>query len=192
MGDPERHLFAWLNRGPERGNRFTETLLPEVRQIRGTARRTATIFHLGWQVAIGAVRPPAAREADQPVDEIGRIDAQIRANDHRHEPRYEWIAQVHRGQAAAAMQILGARLQAFMEALDAEGLAGDALVIVTADHGSANTKGRFWYGFHPIEEVVRVPFLLLGDVARGRDERFLSTIDLTQGLLDYLGRRAPE
>lgn len=190
MGDAERRLFHWLNRGPARQNLFIQVLLPEVRQIRGTARRTATIFHLGWQAAIGADRPPAAWEADDPLDEVDRIYAQVRANDYRYEPQYEWIAEVQRRQAAAAMQILGERLQDFMEALEAAGLADDTLVIVTADHGSANIKGRFWYGYHPIEEVVRVPFLLLGDVARGRDERFLTTIDLTQGILEYLGTGA--
>jgi hypothetical protein len=38
--------------------------------------------------------------------------------------------------------------------------------------------------------VVRVPFLVLGAVVPGRDDRLWSTIDITQGLLEHFGTGA--
>jgi len=58
---------------------------------------------------------------------------------------------------------------------------------VTADHGKIFDRGKIWYGFHPDEEVVRVPLLILGLESGKQDDRYAETIDLTQTILERFG-----
>ena len=58
--------------------------------------------------------------------------------------------------------------------------------MVTADHGRATSEGRFLYQYPPVEEVSRVPMILLNAGQIGTDDRFLETIDIAQTIFDYL------
>jgi hypothetical protein len=72
--------------------------------------------------------------------------------------------------------------------MEAGGLSENTLLIFTADHGSIYADGRVWYGFHPNEEVLRVPFVVFGAGVSGEDDRLLESIDIVQTFIDYFGR----
>ena len=50
-----------------------------------------------------------------------------------------------------------------------------------------SAKGKLWYGFHPDEEVMRVPLVVFGGGRSGVDERNFETIDITQTLIAHFG-----
>lgn len=87
-----------------------------------------------------------------------------------------------------------AEIGRLLAGLDALGLAGDTLVVVTADHG----EGLFDHGhvFHDVflyEEAVRVPLVLRGPgIASGELlDGPVSLVDLLPTLLDLMGRPDP-
>ncbi|MEK9145367.1 MAG: hypothetical protein AAB339_07145 [Elusimicrobiota bacterium] len=79
--------------------------------------------------------------------------------------------------------------RAFRRRYHDSGWDKDTLLILTADHGTMFSGGRIWYGFHPDEEVARVPLLLFGKGLSGEDGRLAETIDITQTLLSAFGIR---
>lgn len=82
-------------------------------------------------------------------------------------------------------------LLAFYGRYRAAGWDEDTVLIVTSDHGSMASEGRLWYGFHPQEEVARVPFFLFMKGLRGEDRRLAETVDIPATLLDLFGDGRP-
>ena len=122
------------------------------------------------------------------IENIARDATQtIRDNDYRYGPELEPLAEKHRRGLTLSMADLGVHLTDFMAALAADDTLRDTVVIVTADHGSMYAKGRFWYGFHPNEEVTRVPLLIFNAGRTGRDDRLVGTLDIGASVLGFFG-----
>ena len=168
-------------------NIFIDLLLPQLRSIRDRSDRTFTLFHVIYRifpVPEAVFTPGQARETRQHEDLIVR---KIRANDYRYTPEQEIYAERKREYSRALVASIGERLEAFMMALRQDEKLRDTTVIITADHGEMFTKGRFWHGFHPNEEILRVPFVVLNGKRSGIDDRPFSTPDLTESILDFFG-----
>jgi arylsulfatase A-like enzyme len=84
-----------------------------------------------------------------------------------------------------SLDVVGVKLSEFMRELRSSPDLADAVVIVTADHGGLFERGKIWYGFHPDEEVVRVPLIVFDGQSIGVEDRMFGTIDLVHGVLDY-------
>jgi hypothetical protein len=180
-----RALFNALNAGADVKDAFQEVLLPEMRALHTAADRTLLLFHTGWTA--GPVTLPAAWESAAPRTERERLAAQIKKNDNRYDPEAEWYAAELRAKTAHYTDVLAERIERFFVRARAEGLLDDTLIILTADHGHMFDRGRFWYGFHPDEEVARVPMVVFGGGEPGLDEEPRETIDITRTLVEYFG-----
>jgi hypothetical protein len=192
-GAPGHALFDWLNgKKPGYKNQLTEQLLPLLREQRGYARDTFTLFHTGWNGTGSAAEEaraqlPRAQEIVGLEDVAKNASQTIRDNDYLYGPELEPLAEQNRRNVDLGMVDLGVHLTDFMAALAADESVRDTVIIITADHGSMYAKGRFWYGFHPNEEVVRVPLLLFNAGRTGRDDRLVSTLDITASVLGFFG-----
>ena len=178
-----RGLFGAKNRNYE--NVLTEVLLSEMHRIRGGGRQTFTVFHTGWN--LGGVRLPAAWDEAIPKGNEDQVTKKARARDYRYDAKDEWYAERMRRKQDLVAETVGSKIQRFIEAMEADGLSENTLLIFTADHGSIYADGRVWYGFHPNEEVLRVPFVVFGAGRTGDDGRLLETIDIVQTFIDYFG-----
>jgi hypothetical protein len=192
-GKMGRALFDWLNhRNRAYDNLLTEQLLPLLREQHGYSRDTFTLFHTGWN-GTGSVAEearaqlPRAQDIEGLQDVARNASATIRANDYLYGPEMEPFAEKNTRNAGLSMIDLGVHLTDFMAALAADELLRDTVIIVTADHGSMYAKGRFWYGFHPNEEVVRVPLMMFNAERKGRDDRLVSTPDISASVLGFFG-----
>ena len=190
-GKPARALFEWIN-GENRqfGNYLTEQLLPLLREQQTNAGSTFTLFHTSWNETGGAANEereklPKAQEIAGLKDVAPNAIDVIRANDYLYDPEVEPLAVQYRRGAWYLMVDLGAHLTGFMAALTADETLRDTIVIVTADHGTMYKKGRFWYGYHPNEEVVRVPLLIFNAGRKGQDDRLVNTLDINASVLGF-------
>ncbi len=162
-----------------------EILLPELEALSAGSKRSLTIFHMGYYFfpGVGASQELAqAFEGDEAREsEILRI----RAADYRYSPEQEPIARSERAKTAAHVLSFAKSFAAFYDSLKANEQLKDTVLMVTADHGSVFSQGRFWYGYHPVEEVVRVPLFVANLGRQGTDGRRFTTIDLSESLLDF-------
>ena len=194
-GSWARTLFDVVNPDGGLDNRLLDDLLPEMRRQAASGRPSFTLFHTGWD-RVG--RPDIVDDDDLPAAwRLGKgspVDhsptEQIRTNDYQYAPENEPLAADLRRRNLRHMEVLGRHLQDFLSTIAVDPVLRDATLIVTADHGSMYGKGRFWYGFHPNEEVIRVPLVVFGAERTGIDDRMLQTADLTASILDFFDVRS--
>jgi hypothetical protein len=180
-----RAAFNPLNAGADVEDAFADVLLPELRALHADADRSFLLFHTGWTA--GTVSLPPAWETSAPRTERERLAAEIKKNDNRYDADAEWYAAELRAKTAQYTDVLGGRIERFLAAARAEGLLENTILILTADHGHMFDHGRFWYGFHPDEEVTRVPMVVFGADEPGVDDVPRETIDITRTIVEYLG-----
>lgn len=193
---PRVRLQRWVNRHLNGGgytqcdNVFVECLLPEMRRLRQPGKSTFLLYHIPWEFA-GYDRTtrrdklPSAQWAKGQVGQV-RHAAQVRENDFRYEPSLEPMAAELRQEAAGLVAKASAHLSELIATLQRDHHLKDTTVIVTADHGTMFSKGRFWYGYHPNQEVVKVLCAVFGPKQTpGTDDRYFCTPDLTASIADY-------
>ena len=166
-------------------NILTELLVPQMRAMRASSRRSFMVFHTDWK--LGDISLPAAWDDGAPTGDVGRVLSYAREQDYRYLPAEEWYAERMRQRQDATTEQVGRKISAFIEALEKEGLLDDTLLIFTADHGSMFARGRIWYAFHAEEEVLRVPFLMFGAGRSGVENGFFETIDIVQTIIETFG-----
>ena len=75
------------------------------------------------------------------------------------------------------------------------GLAENALIIFTADHGESMMEHEKWFthGYHVYEEIIRVPLLLQGrGFGKSRISTPVSLLDLVPTILDHCNLPVPD
>ena len=187
-GWPAKSLFTWINQDPQAvDDPLGEILLPELEAQAARAERSLTIFHLGYY------RFPLDGEAlarAQVLADIKHEDPvlqEIRDADYRYTPEHEPFALMMRDKTADHVSSFAQRFKAFHASLQDDEQLEDTVLIITSDHGSVFREGRFWYGYHGVEEVIRVPLFVTNFGKSGTDDRMLMTTDLSESLLDLFG-----
>ena len=183
-----RRLLGLGGDAPEYDNILTGLLLPELRRIRRGARRSFLVFHTGW--SLGKYDLPEMWDENLPSGDVGEVMRRTEGRDYRYDGEDEWYAERVRQRTNLITAAVDAKIGRFLEEMEAAGLLDDTLLIFTADHGSMYARGRFAYGFHPDEEVLRVPLAVFGDGRAGVDTRNFTTIDLVQTVLAQFGAAA--
>jgi hypothetical protein len=120
--------------------------------------------------------------------------AQVEKDDYRYVPSKDFneLAAYFRGVVFKQTNALAGSLKRFLKILSKIPGYEDAVVILTADHGTIYGKGRFWYGYHPTKEILNVPFLVFGAGAPMTDDRVFTTPDIAQTLLAHFGVAGPK
>lgn len=110
----------------------------------------------------------------------------IRDNNYRYDERDELYAkELNTELRRKSKNIVSKQLELLLRKLNDSRVK--STIILTADHGTMYGKGRFWYTYHPNEEVIKVPFILFNKNESGRDNRFFNTQDLSYSILDFFG-----
>ena len=178
-----RPIYRLLNDRPVSKNVFVDLLLPELRELRSRANRSFVIFHTrtpSQEPQVGA--QVFHEDPDDPL-------TAIRKNDNRYDPTrpdHIRLAAEEQEKLAKEAAVLTSAIADFLSLLRKDPMLRDTVVLLTADHGTMFARGRFWYGFHPDEEVLHVPFIALNVGKRGRDDRLFSTPDIAATILDLL------
>ena len=88
-----------------------------------------------------------------------------------------------------------ALIEELFATLEAKGLLGDALVVITADHGErlGDGGGPMGHGGPPLDGVVRVPLLVYDALGSAYPRRpFASVVDIAPTLLERIGAPVPD
>jgi choline-sulfatase len=137
-----------------------------------------------------AIDPPAHPEpGDDPPTR--RLRAMLAADEVAVSPEQALLAR--RGYYAA-ISLVDDHLATTLDALAEHGLAEDAIVIVTSDHGDMLGERGLWYKMAPFEGSIRVPLIVHGPrrfVAR-RIAEPVSLLDLAPTLVELAGGRPEE
>jgi len=184
-----RALFGPLNAGADVEDALNDVLLPQMRSLQRRTDRSFLLFHTGWTA--GRVTLPVAWEESAPLTERERLVAAIKKNDNRYGTEDEWYAAELREKTKLYTGVLCQRIERLFARLEDEGLLDHATIIFTADHGHMFDRGRFWYGFHPDEEVARVPFVVFAPGVTGVDDAPRETIDITRTIMEAFGGSVP-
>ena len=122
----------------------------------------------------------------------------FRQDDHRPGARAAWQptslqAQELRRGHYAAVSYLDAQVGRILAALDDTGLAGNTVVVFTADHGFALGEHRHWGKGMPWDPELRVPLLLRtpNDASGQRVAALAEHVDLLPTLLEQAGLEPP-
>lgn len=182
-------LFDLLNPREKPDNVLTAYLLPEMRRMQRRHPRSFILFHVDWK--IGSAKLPAAWDESAADRSPKKVAKKIRQRDYRYRADQEWYAAWTREKTDRTMAVVGDKIAAFHARLVEEGLLDGTLLILTADHGSIFSKGRFWYGYHPSEEVLRVPFVVINGGRSGTDDRMFDTVDIPHSIIALFGDAAP-
>lgn len=175
-------VHRWLNGfWPSTGDVLLDVLLPEIRQLQSRHDRSFILFHIGWTDATTTKMVfPSAQGGDR-KDPLAPQMVRIRKSGYTYEADQEPIAATIRESVAKSVKTTGDSLRPLLDAISSR-----TTLVVTADHGSMFSKGRFWYGYHPNEEVVNVLCAVFNGPRNGVDQRLFSTADLTASILDFL------
>lgn len=186
QNDPRKQFMRKLaSRTPKLDtshNQLTDFLIPEMKRTQKNNARSFIIFHPGWflehDIGVAWATTTAATAE-------GRVKQKLLKREYRYDPTDEWFAKQYRNTVDKTMAAVADQVCAFLRQAKENGLLEDTLLILTADHGSIYSQGRFWYGYHPQEEAMRVPFVVFGAGKSGIDARNLDTYDITQTILNY-------
>lgn len=130
---------------------------------------------------------PSFADPPDPVDEpTRRLRAMVGAD--RIPLAAEQVLAARRGYYGA-VSLVDDHVGSLLEALDAHGLARDAVVVFTSDHGDMLGERGLWYKMAPFEDSVRVPLLVHapGRFAPRRVAAPVSLLDLVPTLVDLTG-----
>ena len=172
-------------------NSLTSLLLPEIRRMNRAPQKSFLLFHTFW--ALGKSSIPIAFTGDETIAMRKEAMERARKNDFKYHPEDEPYVEPVRRNFELSMDRSGERILEFLSAASKEGLLENTLLILTADHGEMADRGRIWYGFHPEEEVVRVPLIVFRGGDSGIDDRMCETRDLVKTIAEFLdARTAPD
>ncbi|MGH9857596.1 MAG: sulfatase-like hydrolase/transferase, partial [Acidobacteriota bacterium] len=147
-------------------NILLDYLVPQMEKFRKQASRTFLVFHVRWPMSIGHTLTPQDYEIDQTEDpDVNKI---IGAG-YRYTENEQWFAEKLAANYANNMAQGQKKLSDFLQECKKRNLMQDTLFIVTADHGEMAARGRLWYGYHPEEEILRVPMAIFFKGSAGVD-----------------------
>ncbi len=182
-GNPVRRLiFSLFNPVGPQANVFMETLLPELKRLRRNSSNSLLVFHVRWDHTGATAFQPVLRTLE---------DSRVAENIRRHDYAYAIsdsdavvFAQEIREGFRDEMNLLGARLAAFLQALNEDSNLKNTDIFLTSDHGTVADDGKIWYGYHTDERVVRIPFAHLTGAPKRPDGMFF-TPDIPATFLDW-------
>ena len=184
-------LWSFLNQRQRKSDPLNGELTNELERLAQSQRGPSfTLFHVNLSDF------SKGKETGSPQflsDDGETLSSRIMTNEYRYDPSpaFQELASYNRQLVYSQVSDLSHAVSAFLANLNRIPGFGDAVVIVTADHGTIYDRGRFWYGYHPNKEVLNVPFLMFGADEPGIDDRVCSTPDIAQTLIAHFGIPQP-
>jgi arylsulfatase A-like enzyme len=161
MGDRVDTIYRALN-GHTDEERFWRDVLPrQIEEMQAHHRRSFLLVHVS--MTKHTVQAMADGSFGDHAADFEALMSYATANDYTYKPDQAPVVDAYRGYYRDRMNQYGRRVGRLLDTLERTGRSDDTLVVVTADHGSAFTGGRLWYGPHADEETARVPLLLFGN-----------------------------
>lgn len=157
----------------------------QVAELRSSTDRSLLIVHVSADK--NSVQAKESGDFHGKFSELLGLYARAKSSDYTYGADDEHLMRLVREEYRLRADAYGERITRLLQTLVQSGAAKDTLVIVTADHGCALYHNRIWYGFHPDEQVARVPLALFGPVDAGQSATVVDTLDLGHTLATYLG-----
>ncbi|MGH8991852.1 MAG: sulfatase-like hydrolase/transferase [Acidimicrobiia bacterium] len=171
---------------PEEEAELISTVVPdEFRRMRSQGGNALLIVH-GFSAPASADKlgDPSARAVD-------KLNRYAEEHDKEYLPEHATGLEQLRRLYHDRLEFWGTQLREMLARLRSSGALEDALVIVTADHGTSLREGRLGYGYHANPPATRVPLLMLGPgVEPGRVPAVVDTRDLVHTLAAHSSSRA--
>jgi len=167
---------------------LVNSYLPVIRSASSAGKSSLSIFHCRWTDFSNrrARLQNVLKQDPDTVEKRSDIFKKIRSRQYRYLPEEEKYIHQTKQVNHESMNDMLEKIAEFIKSFEAENYFKNTLLILTADHGSIYDKGRVWYGYHPQEEVTRIPTVIYGpEIKAGTDKRNFETIDLSQTLLDF-------
>ena len=193
----------------EYNNHDIDFLIDHLKHIQKRSHHSFTIIHTRWGDFIGQCRGGNIGVAQrfEYLNKANYHEFGMNNSEYKLEPpfydrfrnnEYQYTAEdehnvfaLHQD-AQEKMKETGIGLRQFLDQLSDRNDIVVPTIIITSDHGEIYEKGRVWYGFHPNEEVIKVPLFIINGQAIGMDDRLFSTQDLTESVLDFFDIKTEE
>ena len=175
----------------EQRERFQESSPSEFALVRELARPPAGVS----PEEFAAMLPPLPANFEPQADEPEKIHYLLDQRPFRRHARDNWTAhdwRLHRWVYHRLAERVDQHIGRVLDALDANGLADNTLVVFTSDHGDHDASHRLEHKTVLYEEAARVPLIIRspGQAAPGRVDRehlVSNGLDLAPTLCDYAG-----
>jgi len=155
--------------------------------------KSFTLIHTSWDEFINnddrIISEHRVQDDKEPSDDVPVPDFAIEAktNDYRYdEHKYGEEVELMYQRTRENNEVVGEQIDEFIKELNSRSEYPVA-IILTADHGQIHGKGRLWYTYHPNDEVIRVPLVLINHGRKGVDDRYFETPDITASIIDFFG-----
>lgn len=123
----------------------------------------------------------------QTVEKTQEFGRKVHSQEYSYNSEDKTLVDTIKKQYVEAVDFHGKQLEYLIEFLVKNDLLKDTVILFTADHGTTFEDGKIYYGYHPTEEVLRVPLLLFGrELERnGVSETPVDTLDIHQTIKTY-------
>ncbi|MBL4615147.1 MAG: sulfatase-like hydrolase/transferase, partial [Magnetovibrio sp.] len=184
-------MWSFLNPSPGNSDVLDQIVLPQLEEMASQSAKSFISIHVPLEQFATSTNIKTTPQFMSP-SYTGNVAA-IHGNDYRYPetPENKVLAKHYRDTVRAQVAGISRPLVRFLDKLDKDPLLQNTMVIVTADHGAIFDKGRFWYGYHPVDEVIKVPTFIFGRDKPSVDERLFTTMDITKTILEYFDTNQP-
>jgi len=165
-------------------------IIDEIENLRADTRPFFMVLHLPIDALTKVDEDPRIWELEdggemEKGDFNKRLQKIVKAQGYTYTEEDKDVVEVLRDKNRNHINSGMASLKSFYEEFKARDWNQDTLMMVTADHGKMFSRGKIYYGYHPDEEVARVPLLINWKGRTGKDDRLGETIDIVETVLDF-------
>ena len=176
-------LFQLMNPEFSESRAWNWAVLQQVSNLQSQGRSSFLIVHMSHNLHL-----VQRIEKDQSVaPKLRDLYNQAKRTDYTYPTSAESLMGNVRAGYKGRVDIWGRYLQRLVAGIEQSKSAESTLLMATADHGSALSKGRIWYGFHPDEEVTRVPLILFGRGQSGVRPENTDSRDVAETIGSFFG-----
>jgi hypothetical protein len=186
MGSRVDAIYRALNGRTDEEGFWRDVLPRQIEEMQARYGRSFLLVHVS--MTKHTVQAMADGSFGDRAADFGSLMSHATANDYTYTPEQAPVVDAYRNYYRTRMDEYGRHLGRLLDTLARTGRSDDTLVVLTADHGSAFTGGRLWYGPHSGEETARVPLLFFGN--RGTQcpsPPVADTLDLRATIDAFLG-----
>ena len=162
---------------------FLVTLMEEMNHLQRNYNRSFLIFHISSTLFKGMGLDQ--NELWLTDERQRKISSFIRSNGYKYRKDQEWFVKETLQSRKKDMSEVGDLVEKILTKMREMEHFESTTLLISADHGIIYDRGKMFYGYHPDEEVMRVPLMVFNGGKKGDDHRLLNTLDISNSVLDF-------
>ena len=152
MGKRLKGMFEKLSNNFEETFLWEKYIIDELKYAQSKSNKSFIYFHVSFSECI-------VQSQQEAEEDMASFHKRITQSDYIYTNSDANLVKKIRQRYVKRLLYFSKRMQNLLRILKIEGLE-KTKIILTADHGTMLGKNKIYYGYHPNEEVTRVPFLL--------------------------------